>query len=80
MNGCLSTLIIDSLFDEMKVEFSDIDSERRLLMKFNNLQQFGSVQNYISEFRLLKLNLGKKAVSESGALYNFVRGLKPHIQ
>ena len=58
MNGCLSTLTVDSLFDEMTVQFCDIDSERRLLMKFNNLKQFGSVQNYISAFRLLKLNLG----------------------
>ena len=58
MNGNLSTLTIDSLFDEMKVQFCDIDSERRLLMKFNNLKQFGSVHNYIGAFRLLKLNLG----------------------
>ena len=66
----------DILFDKLKEEFGEIDSERRAEQRLLSLRQRTSVTDYATAFRVeaAKTNLGEEVL-----VMLFYNQLKPHV-
>ncbi len=61
--------------------FVDVDLVNKLRDRLDNLVQGkGSVQNYITRFKELQIQLGLDALTEQQAIYKFKKGLQPNIR
>ncbi len=72
-------------FDDMTRDiynhFVDVDLVNKLRDCLDNLVQGkGSVQNYITRFKELQIQLGLDALTEQQAIYKFKKGLQPNIR
>ena len=64
---------------ELEIKFTDSDRERKLLAQFQEFRQLKDVDNYITNFRKLTLELGN-LVTDEAVLWQFIRGLKPELR
>ena len=62
----------------LEKEFQDVDHDRKLLARFDNIKQTKSVQEYVSAFRSLIMRM-RHLVNDDQILYRFVKGLKPEV-
>ena len=63
----------------VEAEFTDVDHDRKLLAKFDRLQQHNDVYSYVNAFRSVCLELGD-LVTDDQKLFRFMQGLKPQVQ
>ncbi len=72
-----SQLTLDVLIDALEEQFQDIDRDLKLRDKLLKLHQTGTVQQFVTQFKQLQLELGKEAFGNELALHCFTQGLKP---
>ena len=65
-------LTLDELVDELEEQFRDIDRDLKLRDKLLKLHQTGSVQQFVTQFKQLQLELGQQAFGDELALHVFV--------
>lgn len=75
----LQTLTWSRLKTELEIKFTDSDRERKLLAQFQEFRQLKDLDNYVTNFRKLTLELGK-LVTDEAILWQFIRGLKPELR
>lgn len=74
------TLDVDTLLNELKLQFSDVDTELKLRDKLLNIKQRATVQEYTSLFKSLQIELGPKRLDDDTAFHVYQAGLQPHIR
>ena len=67
-------------FDALDSAFRDVDHQDRLRRKLAVCRQTHSVQQYVTAFRSILLELGRAAPDDDTVLFQFIAGLKREVQ
>lgn len=70
----------EDIKNELRAQFADVDRELKLRRSLSQLRQDKSVQQYVSQFKRLQLELGELRLDDGAAIYQFLVGLKDSVR